>query len=115
MRARMVELSLSGLRVPAIAVELGCSQKTVRCWLRRFNRLVTAGTEVGHDPGPYCHRNGYKVDMCKQDGCLDRYIPSHFKRAGARKDGTKLYKSAAGNVYARETNDWDVLCYNGRA
>jgi transposase len=37
MRARMIELSWSGLRAPAIAVELGCSQKTVRCWLDRFN------------------------------------------------------------------------------
>ncbi|MEU1536059.1 helix-turn-helix domain-containing protein [Streptomyces fagopyri] len=32
MRARMIELSWSGLRVPAIAGELGCSQKTVRCY-----------------------------------------------------------------------------------
>ncbi|MGW4873746.1 helix-turn-helix domain-containing protein [Streptomyces chartreusis] len=32
MRARMIELSWSGLRVPAIAVEVDCSQKTVRCW-----------------------------------------------------------------------------------
>jgi hypothetical protein len=31
----MIELSWSGLRVPAIAVELDCSQKTVRCWLHR--------------------------------------------------------------------------------
>ncbi|MGW7048246.1 helix-turn-helix domain-containing protein [Streptomyces avermitilis] len=38
MRARMIELSWSGLRAPTIAVELGCSQKTVRCWLHRFNR-----------------------------------------------------------------------------
>ncbi|WP_405958773.1 helix-turn-helix domain-containing protein [Streptomyces phaeochromogenes] len=38
MRARMIELSWSGLRVPAIAMELDCSQKTVRCWLHRFNR-----------------------------------------------------------------------------
>ncbi|MGW3984296.1 helix-turn-helix domain-containing protein [Streptomyces mirabilis] len=45
MRARMVELSWSGLRVPAIAVELGCSQKTVRCWLHRFNRLGLQGLE----------------------------------------------------------------------
>ncbi|MFE5923145.1 helix-turn-helix domain-containing protein [Streptomyces sp. NPDC056468] len=48
MRARMIELSWSGLRVPAIAVELDCSQKTVRCWLHRFNlsdaiRLSIAG------------------------------------------------------------------------
>lgn len=39
MRARMIELSWSGLRVPAIAVELDCSQKTVRGWLHRFNRM----------------------------------------------------------------------------
>ncbi|WP_189740355.1 helix-turn-helix domain-containing protein [Streptomyces tendae] len=47
-RARMIELSWSGLRVPAIAVELGCSQKTVRCWLHRFNR---SGLQVLDDLG----------------------------------------------------------------
>lgn len=31
MQARMIQLSLSRLRVPAIAVELGRSQTTVRC------------------------------------------------------------------------------------
>ncbi|MGA4850956.1 helix-turn-helix domain-containing protein [Streptomyces sp. G5(2025)] len=36
----MVELSWSGQRVPAIADELRCSPKTVRCWLHRFNRSV---------------------------------------------------------------------------
>ncbi|MEV0186748.1 helix-turn-helix domain-containing protein [Streptomyces sp. NPDC050625] len=36
---------LVGLRVPAIAVELGCSQKTVRCWLHRFNRSGLQGLE----------------------------------------------------------------------
>nr|WP_248297433.1 helix-turn-helix domain-containing protein [Streptomyces sp. S1D4-11] len=45
MRARMIELSWSGMRVPAIAVELSCSQKTVRCWLHRFNRLGLAGLD----------------------------------------------------------------------
>ncbi|MDO0936526.1 helix-turn-helix domain-containing protein [Streptomyces sp. DG2A-72] len=45
MRARMIELSWSGLRVPAIAVELGCSQKTVRCWLHRFNRSGLQGLD----------------------------------------------------------------------
>jgi transposase len=45
MRARMIELSWSGLRVPAISVELGCSQKTVRCWLHRFNRSGLQGLE----------------------------------------------------------------------
>lgn len=45
MRARMIELSWSGLRVPAIAVELGCSQKTVRCWLHRFNDAGLQGPD----------------------------------------------------------------------
>jgi transposase len=45
MRARMIELSWSGLRVPAIAAELDCSQKTVRCWLHRFNRSGLQGLE----------------------------------------------------------------------
>ncbi|WP_246562261.1 helix-turn-helix domain-containing protein [Kitasatospora kifunensis] len=34
----MVEWSWDGMLVPAIAVESGCSQKTVRRWLHRFNR-----------------------------------------------------------------------------
>ncbi|GAB2731622.1 helix-turn-helix domain-containing protein [Kitasatospora kifunensis] len=38
LRAQMVEWSWDGMLVPAIAVELGCSQKTVRRWLHRFNR-----------------------------------------------------------------------------
>ncbi|MFF3327934.1 transposase [Streptomyces sp. NPDC002889] len=45
MRARMIELSWQGMRVPAIAAELGCSQKTVRCWLHRFNRIGLEGLE----------------------------------------------------------------------
>ncbi|MFH9075822.1 helix-turn-helix domain-containing protein [Streptomyces alboflavus] len=44
-RARMVELSWSGQRVPTIAEELGCGQKTVRRWLHRFNRSGVAGLE----------------------------------------------------------------------
>ncbi|PWI08863.1 hypothetical protein DIZ27_19305 [Streptomyces sp. NWU339] len=83
--------------------------------LSKCRVTITAGTEVGHASGTYSHRNGYKVDMSKRDGCLDRYITSHFKKASARKDGTKLYKSPAGNVYAREGSHWDVLYYNSRA
>ncbi|MDX3356148.1 hypothetical protein PV703_23100 [Streptomyces sp. ME01-24h] len=83
--------------------------------LSKCRVVVTAGTEKGHSSGTYSHRNGYKVDMSRRDGCLDRYITSHFKRAGARRDGTKLYKSPAGNVYAREGSHWDVLYYNSRA
>ena len=45
LRARMVELSWAGQRVPAIADELRCSPKTVRRWLHRFNRLGLDGLE----------------------------------------------------------------------
>ncbi|MFK8906761.1 transposase [Streptomyces sp. YS-3] len=45
LRARMVELSWSGQRVLAIADELRCSPKTVRCWLHRFNRCGLDGLE----------------------------------------------------------------------
>ncbi len=45
MRARMIELSWSGLRVPAIALELDCSQKTARYWLHRFNRAGLRGVD----------------------------------------------------------------------
>ncbi|MFD5696506.1 helix-turn-helix domain-containing protein [Streptomyces lasiicapitis] len=44
-RARMVQLSWSGQRAPAIADTLGCSAKTVRCWLHRFNCRGIAGLE----------------------------------------------------------------------
>lgn len=36
-RGRVVALSWEGLRVPQIAVELGCHEQTVRRWLQRFN------------------------------------------------------------------------------
>lgn len=45
MRARMIELSWSGLRVPAIAAELGRSQKTVQRRLHRFNRSGLQGLD----------------------------------------------------------------------
>jgi len=36
-RARIIRLSSRGQRVPAIAAEVGCSEGTVRLWLRRFD------------------------------------------------------------------------------
>jgi transposase len=45
LRARMVELSWAGRRVPAIAAELRCGQKTVRRWLHRFNHSGLEGLE----------------------------------------------------------------------
>nr|WP_257019744.1 helix-turn-helix domain-containing protein [Streptomyces sp. TLI_235] len=45
MRARIIALSREGLRVAAIAAELGCHAKTVRWWLHRFNDLGLEGLE----------------------------------------------------------------------
>ncbi|MFD4511772.1 helix-turn-helix domain-containing protein [Streptomyces sp. NPDC058457] len=45
LRARMVELSWAGQRVPAIADELRCNPKTVRRWLHRFDRFGLDGLE----------------------------------------------------------------------
>ncbi|MEU2956663.1 helix-turn-helix domain-containing protein [Streptomyces xanthochromogenes] len=44
-RARIIALSWDGLRVAAIAAELGCHAKTVRWWLHRFNELGLEGLE----------------------------------------------------------------------
>ncbi|MFD5429668.1 helix-turn-helix domain-containing protein [Streptomyces sp. NPDC127084] len=44
-RARIIALSWDGLRVAAIAAELGCHAKTVRWWLHRFNDLGLEGLE----------------------------------------------------------------------
>ncbi|MGW2651794.1 helix-turn-helix domain-containing protein [Streptomyces sp. NPDC001393] len=44
-RCRMVELSWDGWLVPQIADQVGCSQKTVRRWLHRFNRSGLEGLE----------------------------------------------------------------------
>ena len=41
--ARLVWLASQGQRVPAIAQELGVAEKTVRCWLRRFDVQGMAG------------------------------------------------------------------------
>ncbi|MGW9031707.1 helix-turn-helix domain-containing protein [Streptomyces sp. NPDC055722] len=49
---RMVELSWDGWLVPQIADELRCSQKTVRRWLRRFNRSGLEGLEDLGRAGP---------------------------------------------------------------
>jgi transposase len=37
-QAQIIELSWARTRVPAIAAKLGCSPKTVRCWVGRFTR-----------------------------------------------------------------------------
>ncbi|WP_406192142.1 helix-turn-helix domain-containing protein [Kitasatospora sp. NBC_01560] len=57
MRARIIALSWDGLRVAAIAGELGCHAKTVRWWLHRFNdRARGAGGPADHGPAQAAHR-----------------------------------------------------------
>jgi hypothetical protein len=43
MRARLIELSWSGLGVPSTAEEPNCSRKTALCWLHRFDRSGVQG------------------------------------------------------------------------
>lgn len=44
-RARIVQLALQGMTVPAIAQELGVSEKMVRLWLTRFEQEGLAGLD----------------------------------------------------------------------
>jgi transposase len=50
-RARIIRLAREGLKVPAIARELGIHQQTVRLRLKRFNEQGTPGLEDRPRPG----------------------------------------------------------------
>ncbi|HEX5565368.1 MAG TPA: hypothetical protein VFY14_00225, partial [Streptomyces sp.] len=77
--------------------------------------VITGGTEVGHSSGTYSHRNGYKLDISLKNSCVNTYISKKHKKTGTRGDGATLYKSPAGNVYAKEGNHWDITYYRGKA
>lgn len=72
---------------------------------------ITGGTETGHAGGTYSHANGYKLDF-GTGACIDGYVTGTFTYVGQRGDGAALYRSGAGNEYAREGNHWDVTFYN---
>lgn len=72
---------------------------------------ITGGTETGHASGTYSHWNGYKVDISLYS-CVSSYITNTFAYAGTRSDGAALYRSGAGNLYAKEGSHWDILYYN---
>lgn len=72
---------------------------------------ATGGTETGHASGTYSHWNGYKIDISLYT-CVGNYITRTFTYAGTRSDGAPMYKSGAGNIYAKESNHWDILYYN---
>lgn len=68
---------------------------------------ITGGTEKGHSSGTFSHWNGYKVDITPND-TVSNYIVKHFEYVGVRGDGAKMYKSKTGDIYARESNHWDI-------
>lgn len=72
---------------------------------------ITGGTETGHASGTYSHRNGYKVDISLYT-CVGNYIRGTFTRIADRGDGAAQWRSGAGNIYALESNHWDILYYN---
>ena len=71
---------------------------------------ITGGTETGHASGTYSHWNGFKVDISFST-CIGNYIVNNFTYQGKRGDGAPLYKSAAGNLYAKESNHWDITYF----
>lgn len=72
--------------------------------------VITGGTETGHASGTYSHANGYKLDF-SLSSCLTSYVQNTFTYVGQRSDGAALYRSGAGNEYAREGSHWDVTFY----
>ena len=72
---------------------------------------ITGGTETGHAGGTYSHWNGYKLDISPA-ACVSNYITGSFAFIGYRGDGAAMYESGSGNIYARESNHWDILYYN---
>ena len=71
---------------------------------------ITGGTETGHASGTYSHWNGYKVDVSPTT-CVSTYITGHYAYYGVRSDGATMYRAASGNIYARESNHWDITYY----
>ncbi|MFI6604060.1 hypothetical protein ACIBHX_48205 [Nonomuraea sp. NPDC050536] len=70
--------------------------------------LVTGGTESGHAPGRYSHGQGYKLDIT-HNTCIDHYITNSQSRSGVRGDGSTVYRTPTGTVFASESSHWDIL------
>ncbi|WP_147341238.1 hypothetical protein [Actinomadura logoneensis] len=69
---------------------------------------ISGGTEQGHARGRLSHGTGHKIDVMP-NACLDAFIPRSFRHVGLRGDNAELYRSAAGDVFAREASHWDIL------
>ncbi|MFA7466623.1 MAG: hypothetical protein WCZ08_04415, partial [Parcubacteria group bacterium] len=74
------------------------------------NIIITGGSEGGHAPGDYSHETGYKVDL-GLNSTLNNYITTNYDFIGTRSDGARMYEDDGGNIYALESNHWDV-CYH---
>ncbi|WP_459801470.1 hypothetical protein [Herbidospora sp. RD11066] len=90
-------------------VRLGTLLKTIE--LKRMSGcrlIVTGGTETGHAVGVHSHGNGWKIDLAP-NRCLDRYITRKLTPHGKRGDGSQLYISPEEDLFARESDHWDIL------
>ncbi|MFE7114418.1 helix-turn-helix domain-containing protein [Streptomyces sp. NPDC057654] len=83
-RARIIELSWQGRRVPAIAVETGCSEKTVRRWLHRFNRSGLEGLEDRGGQGR--KRRITETERSRIVGLVDYAPPGSGSTSGSTSD-----------------------------
>lgn len=72
--------------------------------------VITGGTEIGHSSSTHSHWNGYKVDITPSVA-VSNYIETNFTKDKKRGDGAQMYKDASGNVYARESDHWDITYY----
>ena len=74
--------------------------------------VITGGTETGHSTSTKSHWNGFKLDI-EPSVCVSDFIKTHFEAIGTRSDGAAMFKDGAGNVYARESNHWDITFVSG--
>lgn len=68
---------------------------------------ITGGTEIGHASGTQSHWNGHKLDI-SPTVCVTNYIKTNYKDVGKRGDGAQMYDDGSGNIFARETDHWDI-------
>ncbi|MDF5756073.1 hypothetical protein [Spongiactinospora sp. TRM90649] len=94
--------SLASVRAGTISSVIAL-RKSSQCPIK-----ITGGTEAGHAPGPFSHGNGYKLDITL-NACVDRFITHNYPLYSVRGDGARLYRGPSGDVYARESDHWDIL------
>ncbi|PAA73801.1 hypothetical protein BOX15_Mlig029566g1 [Macrostomum lignano] len=126
-KAAWAMCSVSGIGIRSSTGRIGCrdvgctSLEQVRCNtvidIVAFKKacgcqsvVITGGTEKGHASGKYSHYNGYKLDIAL-NSCISSYIQANFRYSGKRPGGAELYTDGRGNVYALESNHWDIVYY----